>query len=108
MAPHGATLRGELRYRDGLTRDVDVEVQKNLPSLIAGIKTLSGRVSDLLTDLVLQEKRSETGDQVQEGSGSSDDDDEEEEDEEEEESDGDLEEVQAAEPPAKKSKPVKK
>ena len=69
MAPHGATLRGELRYRDGLKKNIDVHIEGSLTSMIVGIKALREQVSDLLTELTVQEKGSVTGDKEDLGSG---------------------------------------
>ncbi|CAL8392230.1 unnamed protein product [Gadus morhua 'NCC'] len=97
MAPHGVTLRGELRYRDGVKKNIDVHIEGNLTSMIVGIKTLREQVSDLLTELTVQEKGSVAGDKEELGSSDEDD-----------ESDEEMEPMHVSEPPAKKSKPVKK
>ena len=65
MAPLGETLRGELRYRDGRRSTVEVPVDRTLPSIITGVRTLRERVAQLLTELTEQEKR--PGDQEEQG-----------------------------------------
>ena len=72
MAPHGVTLRGELRYRDGVKKNIDVHIEGNLTSMIVGIKTLREQVSDLLTELTVQEKGSVAGDKEELGSSGED------------------------------------
>lgn len=51
-------LKGELKYRDGHTKQFTVKVDDNLKSMISGVKKLSADISDVLTVLVEQEKGS--------------------------------------------------
>ncbi|XP_066550379.1 uncharacterized protein LOC136716871 [Amia ocellicauda] len=75
-------LRGELKYRDGTTKEFVVTSENNLKSILFGLQKLSAEVSTVLSDLVLQEKGLNSG----ADSNASEDEDEEDSDEEEEES----------------------
>uniref|UniRef100_A0A673ACT6 Uncharacterized protein n=1 Tax=Sphaeramia orbicularis TaxID=375764 RepID=A0A673ACT6_9TELE len=46
----------ELKFRDGKTEKIQVKTEKNLTSLISGIQQLNADVSQLLSELVEQEK----------------------------------------------------
>ncbi|XP_072217938.1 uncharacterized protein [Leuresthes tenuis] len=46
---------GELRLRDGKTRNISVQVENNLKSLIGGVNELNMNVSQLLNELVERE-----------------------------------------------------
>uniref|UniRef100_A0A3B3SMC8 Si:dkeyp-55f12.3 n=1 Tax=Paramormyrops kingsleyae TaxID=1676925 RepID=A0A3B3SMC8_9TELE len=48
-------LRGELKYRDGDSREFVVKTEKSLQSVLSGIRTLSADVSEALTELVSQD-----------------------------------------------------
>ncbi|KAM4522557.1 uncharacterized protein PAE49_002215 [Odontesthes bonariensis] len=50
-----AAVRGELRLRDGQTRNISVPVENNLKSLITGLHELNGNVAQLLNELVERE-----------------------------------------------------
>uniref|UniRef100_A0A8B9J9K4 Si:dkeyp-55f12.3 n=1 Tax=Astyanax mexicanus TaxID=7994 RepID=A0A8B9J9K4_ASTMX len=49
-------LRAELRYRDGETKKFTIKTENSLKSVISSVKKLSAEVSEVLTDLVEQEK----------------------------------------------------
>lgn len=51
-----ASLRTELRLRDGQRQTVSVQVETHLSSLIRGISELNQNVSQLLSELVEREK----------------------------------------------------
>lgn len=55
-------LRGALKYRDGQTKAFTVKTEKNLTSMIIGIKKLNADISGVLTDLVLKERGNNKGD----------------------------------------------
>ncbi|KAG7272604.1 hypothetical protein CRUP_033113 [Coryphaenoides rupestris] len=59
MAPGGVSLRGELRYRDGRRKSVEVEIDGGggLAAMVAAVKTLQERVSELLTELQCRRSR---------------------------------------------------
>lgn len=46
----------ELKFRDGSTEKVRVNVEKNLRSLIGGVRELNGGVARLLSELVERER----------------------------------------------------
>lgn len=51
-----ASLRTELRLRDGQRQTVSVQVETHLSSLIRGISELNQNLSQLLSELVEREK----------------------------------------------------
>lgn len=57
MAGSLRILRGELKYRDGVKKEIILKIDNNLTSMVTGIKKLNEDVSGLLTELVEQEKR---------------------------------------------------
>ncbi|KAJ8009247.1 hypothetical protein DPEC_G00086910 [Dallia pectoralis] len=77
MAANVSVLRGELKYRDGLTKEIVITTENNLTSMIVGIKTLNADVSRLLTDCIAQEKLGNGDLQVDDGEEEDDDDEEE-------------------------------
>ncbi|KAG9344866.1 hypothetical protein JZ751_010557 [Albula glossodonta] len=95
-------LRGELKYRDGETKEFVIKAENNLKSILAGVQKMSKDASEVLTELVLQEKGSVGNDKGVD-------------DEEEEESDEEDDEIKtkngtkasSTEPPAKRTKTVK-
>lgn len=48
-------IRGELKYRDELKKEIIIKTENNLTSMIVGIKQLNADVSRLLTDLVQEQ-----------------------------------------------------
>ncbi|KAF0024069.1 uncharacterized protein si:dkeyp-55f12.3 [Scophthalmus maximus] len=52
----GMALSAELQFRDGQRRKICVQVENKLSSLITGINDLIVNVSQLLSELVEQEK----------------------------------------------------
>ncbi|XP_036406555.1 uncharacterized protein si:dkeyp-55f12.3 [Megalops cyprinoides] len=97
-------VRGELKYRDGQTKEFVVKAENNLKSVLAGVQKISADVSEVLTELVLQEKGT-----AENGKGDFDGGDEEDDDSDEEEEDNSKAKQTAtsAEPPAKRSKTLK-
>ncbi|XP_038823909.1 uncharacterized protein si:dkeyp-55f12.3 [Salvelinus namaycush] len=89
-------IRGELKYRDGLKKEIIVKTENNLTSMIVGIKKLNADVSGLLTDLVVQEQFCGGNDK---GDLQVDDDEEEEDDEDTK--------APIMQPPAKRSKTLR-
>lgn len=51
-----AALQAELKFRDGVKKQISVTFQNNLSSLIAAVQELNASTSRLLTELVEQEK----------------------------------------------------
>lgn len=51
-----AALLAELKFRDGAKKQISVNVQNNLTSLIAAVQELNTSTSRLLSELVEQEK----------------------------------------------------
>uniref|UniRef100_A0A8C2BQB1 Si:dkeyp-55f12.3 n=1 Tax=Cyprinus carpio TaxID=7962 RepID=A0A8C2BQB1_CYPCA len=70
-------LKGELKYRDGLTSQFTVQADGSLKSMITGIKKLNADISEVLTALVEQERGS-----VENSTAGVDDEEEEDSDEE--------------------------
>uniref|UniRef100_A0AAY5K1T6 Si:dkeyp-55f12.3 n=1 Tax=Esox lucius TaxID=8010 RepID=A0AAY5K1T6_ESOLU len=100
MAANVGVLRGELKYRDGLTKEIVITTENNLTSMIVGIKKLNADVSRLLTDSIVQENLYKGDLQVDDGEEedvSEDDDDEED----------TKTKVPIKEPPAKRSKTLR-
>ncbi|XP_051954225.1 uncharacterized protein si:dkeyp-55f12.3 [Xyrauchen texanus] len=93
-------LKGELKYRDGLTNQFVVKVDDNLKSMITGIKKINADISEVLTALVEQEKGST-------GNCKGDVDDDEEEDCEEEDSTKETAAKSNTEPPKKRIKTLR-
>lgn len=97
----GCELRGELKYRNGDTKQFIVKAETNIKSILSGVQQLKDEVSVVLSDLVIQEKsenpHSRNGKDVSE-------------DENEGDSEEDEEEIKpktkasSLEPPAKRTK----
>ncbi|XP_060771748.1 calreticulin [Neoarius graeffei] len=102
-----SVLKAELKCKDGSSSQFTVETERDLKSLIEGVKKISSEISVVLTEIVEEERRSNT----ESGERRARDDDEEEEDEEEEGDDEDAATETAAvklksERPAKRLKTV--
>lgn len=67
----GCELRGELKYRNGDTKQFIVKAETNIKSILSGVQQLKDEVSVVLSDLVIQEKsenpHSRNGNDVSEG-----------------------------------------
>lgn len=53
-----AAVSAELKFRNGETKKVKVQVENNLGSLITGLHDLNANLSQLLSELVAQENES--------------------------------------------------
>ncbi|XP_069049441.1 EKC/KEOPS complex subunit GON7 [Lepisosteus oculatus] len=95
-------LRGDLKFRDGSTKEFVVKAENNLKSVLSGLQKIRTEVSDVLSDLVSQEKGVTVNSQAD--NGSLDDEGDEESDEEEEVEIKTKSKGVRVEPPAKRTK----
>ncbi|KAK1134396.1 hypothetical protein AOXY_G20793 [Acipenser oxyrinchus oxyrinchus] len=76
----GCELRGELKYRNGDTKQFLVKAETNIKSILSGLQQLKDEVSVVLSDLVIQEKsenpHSRNGNDVSEDENEGDDEEE--------------------------------